>query len=115
MMTHMMTEHDVRRLQEENRPDKDEDTDDDLHLGLDAAQIKSSPELSNLEKAMLWAKHEIQKRKITLDSGQYKMVSSAIDSFEVVEHTERQAYFRYIFALCLSNSDNDPPPGKIAA
>lgn len=88
-----------------------------IHFGLDLAQYRAvvSSTRTNIELLLEWADGQIDGFDVRLDTPNYQVLLAAADAFEVVDHGERQQYFRHIFSKCLDNgrdeatSENDEP------
>ena len=74
---------------------------DHPHAGLQLAQEISAPDTRPVEAMQNWAKGEIDRLDISLDSENYSYLADAINDI-LEDHGERQTYFRFIFHHCMN-------------
>lgn len=70
------------------------------HAGLELAQRMVLKEQTPVESLMEWAREQIQEHGIRINTDDYQRLLDAADILTIA--TERQKYFRHIFALALA-------------
>ena len=76
------------------------------HAGLELSQLFSDIPKGDFEAMMEVMRNATREMRILLDTDDHRAMLTAPQIVEIHDHTQRQQFFRELFALCVDNADD---------